>query len=140
MVDQVRSIVWADAGGYTVVTKVRSATGAAGIMADALAVSNADWLEDWEGALSTHVATPTSAVYQPASLRAVLTFLCADNSQVRLIVPSPQVGIFLADKQTVDAANAGVVTLIAACIGNLESATGSLATAYLSGTLVSIPL
>jgi hypothetical protein len=63
------------------------------------------------------------------------TFLCADTTQVVLVLPAPSLAIFLADKETVDITNADVVALVADCIGSLMSSTGSLATALLSAAL-----
>jgi hypothetical protein len=139
--DQVRSIVWVDAGGFTTITKVRTATGAAAIQTALLAAANADYLQQWEGPLVFNGApAPTAAAYQPANYRAVLTFQCADFSQVDIIIPAPKVSDFLADKATINPAAVGIAALIAACIGALESSTGSLATTFIAGTLQPSPL
>lgn len=137
MADKMRSIVFTDAGGYNVIQKVRTDTGAATIQSAILAVSNADYFDWWEGDLNTNPGpSPTAAPYQPGVLKAALTFQCTDFSQVVLLVPAPRLGIFLADGETVNAANPNVTLLIAACIGHLESATGAKAASYLAGTLV----
>jgi hypothetical protein len=129
-----RSIVWVDANGYTTITLVKTSTGAGTIQSDLLALSQADYLEWWESATTVNaVAAPAGGTYRPSSIRAQLTFQCADGTQVALIIPSPSLSIFLADGQTVDITNAGIVTLVGDCVGNLESSTGSLATSLLAG-------
>lgn len=132
MADQTRSIVWIGAGTGATITRVRTATGAGTIQTDMLAVSNADYNDYWEGDLVVNGSpAPVNAEYPGLTQQALLTFLCADNTQVILRIPAPQVGIMLSDGVTVDSTL--IATLIADCIGNLQSATGSLATAYLSG-------
>lgn len=130
-----RSIVWVDAGGNSVITRVNSQGGAAGIMADALAVSNADWQQDWEGGLSVNgTPSPTAAEYSPANVVAQFVFTTTSPGVlVTLRVPSPQIGIFLADGRTVDLTNAAVLTLIAACVGTLCNDAGDTATACIAG-------
>jgi len=141
MADQVRSIVWVDAGGFTTITKVRTATGAAAIQSALVGASNADYTQQWEGPLVFNGAPgPSAATYQPANYRAILTFQCTDFSQVDIILPAPQLGDFLADGATIDPASAAIATLITACIGNLESSTGATAASFVAGTLQPSPL
>ncbi|SRR6266851_4219552 len=133
---QARSVVWVDAVGNRTITKISTNTGAAVIQGNILNCSQADFLLWWESAVTANGApAPPGGSFLTVNQRAALTFLCADNTQVVLLIPSPSSTIFLADLETVDAANVLVAALIAACIGNLESSTGSLATAYLGGTL-----
>lgn len=134
MTDQVRSIVWLDAGGFVTITRVQTATGAASIQADALAVSDADFNDWWEGDLNINTSpAPTSSQYPSVRQVAVLSFLCADGTIANLRIPAPSISIFLSDGVTVDQTT--ITTLIADCIGNLESVSGSLATSYLAGSL-----
>ncbi len=131
-----RSTIWLDANGGTQITLIYSAAGAAAILPLMLAISHADYTRYWESAQSLNLApAPTTGQYQTCSPDAVLTFQCADGSIARLVLPAPQIGIFLADQETVDPANAGVIALVAACIGSLASSTGSPAATYLGGTL-----
>lgn len=130
-----RSVIFVDANGNKTITLLRSNTGAAGIMGGVLNCSQSDFLSWWESDVTVNpLPAPPGGVFRPVNQRAVLTFLCADNSQVDVIVPAPSLVIFLADQETLNAANPFVAGLIAACIGNLESSTGSLATAYLGGS------
>lgn len=130
---QIRSTIWLDANGYTQIGMLRTNTGAGAIQAAIAAVSNAGLQQCWEGSQTVTGAAPTAALYQSGQQIVRLTFLCADGSEAVVKVFAPQSTIFLTDGVTVDPANANVATLIAACIGNLESATGALATAFLSG-------
>lgn len=131
-----RSIVWTDANGLSAITMVRSTAGAGAIQAALLAASQADYIQWWESATTINGApAPAGGQYRGGNQRAAFTFICADNSQVDLILPAPSVGIFLADQVTVDITNATVSALVAACVGSLTSATGSAATALLGATL-----
>lgn len=132
MADQSRSIVWIGPGTGATITRVRTATGAATIQADMLAKSNADFNNWWEGDLHINGApAPVNAEYPGLNTQALLNFLCADNTIAVLKIPAPKIGIMLADGVTVDSTT--IAALIAACIGNLESSTGSLASSFLGG-------
>jgi hypothetical protein len=48
-------------------------------------------------------------------------------------IPAPQSSIFLADGQTINLASTGIITLVAACVGTLESISGSLAVSVIAG-------
>ena len=131
---QNRSIVWVDGAAGSTITLIRTSTGGAAIETALLGVSNADWFNEWEGTLNVNLApAPTAAPYQSVSQRATLVFLCADGTTARVDLVAPQLGIFLADGITVDATM--IPAVIAACVGNLLSATLSPATAFLSGIL-----
>ena len=113
---------------------VRSTAGAAGIQAQLLAVSNADFLNWWEGPVNINGApAPTAAPNQNVNTQATLVFLCNDGTQVKLALPAPKAAIFLADGVTVNAAS--IAALIAACIGTLVSQSGGVAVSYLAGLL-----
>lgn len=134
MVDQVRSTVWADAGNGTTIHRIRTDVGAATIQADMVAISHADWITFWEGDIHINGSpSPSVGQYQAANQSAFLSFLCADATIVVLQVPAPKLSIFLSDGVTVDATT--ITTLIADCIGHLESTTGSKAASFLGGHL-----
>jgi len=130
---KIRSSVWADANGYTVIQMIRTDTGAGAIDDDLEVLSNAVRTQCWEGNQQLGAGTPTAALYQSSQQVARLTFLCADGSEAVLKVFAPKSTIFLTDGVTVDITNTDVVLLATDAVGNLESASGSLATALLSG-------
>lgn len=132
---QAESRVWIDAAGNRTITLTRTTTGAATIAAGVLLASEADWIQQWESVVAVNAPVPLGGTYLPTSLRAALTFLCADNTLAVLYVPAPSVTIFMADRQTVDPLNITVAGIIAACVGTLVSSTGSPATAFVSGVL-----
>lgn len=79
------------------------------------------------------VVVPTygaTATYVDVEDKALLTLKCADGTLHKLAIPSPKSALFLADGQTVDAANAGVVTLIT----NLTTATVAATAGNRSGS------
>jgi len=132
-----RSVVWVDANGNKTISRISSNTGATVIQGNILNCSEADFLEYWESAVTANATPiPPGGSYRGVLTRAALLFLCADNTQATVLIPCPSLSIFLADQETVDAANVFVAALITACIGNLESATGSLAVSYLGGYLL----
>jgi hypothetical protein len=134
MPDQTMSVVWIGVAGDLTVNRIRTATGASTILADLLAQSNADKLNTWEGDLTVNGSpAPPGGVYAGLSSIANLVFLCADGTTAQLKLVAPLLSIMLADGVTVDATM--ITTLIADCIGNLQSPTGSLATAFLSGRM-----
>ena len=134
MADQTMSIVWIGAGTGLTINRIRTATGASTILADLINISNADKLNTWEGNLTVNSSpAPVNAPYPGLQQIANLVFACADGTTAQIRLPAPQLGIMLADGVTVDASM--IPTLIADCIGNLQSPTGSLATGFLSGRL-----
>lgn len=129
-----RSIVWVDAGSGATITRIRTNTGAGGIQTQMLAVSNADYNDYWEGTDTINGSpAPSTGQYQAVTQQATLSFLCADNTIATLRLIAPKISIFLSDGITVDSTT--IAALIAACIGTLQSTSGSLATAYLAGSL-----
>jgi len=101
-------------------------------LAALLALSNADELNTWEGDLTVNsTPVPVNAQYPGLQQVANLVFLCADGTTAQIRLPAPKIGIMLADGVTVDASM--ITTLIADCVGNLQSPTGSLAVSFLSG-------
>lgn len=129
-----RSVIYGDHAGGVTITAIRTSTGATGIMGAVIAKSHADFLNFWESAESINVAPATSTGQYPSiTQQATLSFLCADGTIARLIIPAPDISIFLADQQTVDSTQ--IAALTAACIGNLESPSQSLAVSFLGGFL-----
>jgi hypothetical protein len=125
-----------DGAARATITRIRTNSGAGGIQTQLLAVSNADYNDYWEGTDTINGSpSPTVAQYQSVTQRANLSFLCADGTIALLDIIAPQIGIFLSDGITVDATM--ITALITAAVGTLESTSGSLATAYLAGTLAS---
>jgi len=131
----IRSSVWLDARGYTRISLIRSNTGAGGIEAAIQASVNAGLLECWEGPQTLSVPAPAAATYESGLQIARLAYLCGDGTVAVLLLPAPKLAIMLADQVTVDSSNALVAAITAAAVGHLESASGSLAVSYLSGTL-----
>lgn len=133
---QARSVVITDANGGTTIILLRSNTGAGGIQGGVLNCSTADYTQYWESAVTVNGApAPPGGAYQTVRLQAILYFACADTTIAQVVIPAPASGVFLADQETIDPANVLVAGLITACIGNLMSSSGSLATAYLGGRL-----
>lgn len=135
--DQKMTVVYIDANGYTVASNIRSSTGASTLLTALLACSNTDVLAQWEGDFVPNPSpSPVAGSYQPGSYRAALVFGCADGTIATLLVPAPKTAIFKADGETVDPANADVVSLVALAVGTLEGNSGSLATAFVGGYLL----
>jgi hypothetical protein len=128
-----------DAAGAQNIYRSRTTSGIGSILAAAVACSNADWQTCWEGPESVNAPAPTAAQYLPGKPAALLYLLCADSTTAVFRIPAPQVGIFLADQVTVDPANAAVVTLVAALVGSLLSASGSPAVSLQAGVLEGLP-
>lgn len=134
-----RSVVWVDANGKNSITRIRTGTGATALLAAVLAASNGDYQSWWESAETLNGApAPVAATYQPLQPMAQLLYLCTDLSVATLNVPAPILGLFLADKETVDPASAAAVAITTAALaaGGLVSATASAATALLGGKLL----
>jgi hypothetical protein len=132
-----RSIVVADANGQNTILLVRTLTGAASIQTGLLACTQADWLRWWESGITTNGGfAPSGGVNRSVNQRAALVFVCADTTQVALIIPAPSAAIFMADGETVDPSVTAVATLIGSCLGNLVNNAGSPATTYVSGALL----
>ncbi|SRR6516162_2548711 len=134
MADKTMSIVWIGAGTGLTINRIRTATGAGTILADLLAISQADQLNTWEGDLTINGSpAPGGGQYPGLNQIANLVFLCADNTTAQIRLPAPSISIMLADGVTVDSST--ITTLITDCVGNLQSPTGSLAVSFLSGRL-----
>jgi len=128
------SIVWIGAGTGLTINRIRTASGASTILADLLAISQADKLNTWEGDLTVNSSpAPGGGTYPGLNQVANLLFLCADGTTAQIRLPAPSLSIMLADGVTVDPTT--ITTLIADCVGNLQSASGSLAVSFQAGRL-----
>lgn len=84
----------------------------------------------------------SQAQFQNAEDKALLTWLCADNTLHRMSIPAPKVAIFLADQETVNLANALIVTLVSEMLtvdptgGYACNKSGSAFTALVAGLRV----
>jgi len=129
------SVIWGDANGVTRQTIITTSTGAGTIWAAVQAASQAGINTTWESALGAPVGTSATGSYQSVKVSAQLTFQTASGSFLRLTIPAPSVGIFLADHETVDPANLSVIAIVAACIGTLSDAGGNVAVLFVGGVL-----
>jgi hypothetical protein len=100
------------------------------------AISNAGILYSWDGTIDSAIGAATAAQYQAVQQWAELLFQTAAGSILRLTLVAPPLSILKADKKTVDPTNAGVVTLIAAAVGNLSDGQGNAAVSYVGGRLM----
>ena len=133
-----RSVVWVDGAGGSTITLIRALTSASSIETELLAVSNADWFNEWEGTLNINTSpAPTIASYQSIAQVATLNFLCADGTLAEVRLVAPKLSIFLADGLTVDSTM--ITSLITACVGTLLSATLSPAASFVAGFLEKRP-
>lgn len=126
--------IWVDANGSTRLQTVQTAVTDASIVTAAQALSNADWLQGWEGPYTVQIPAPAVAVYQSVFDAALLTFVTAFGNYVTYMLFAPKSLVFMADQETVDPTASAV--LIAACIGALVDASGNAVTAYVSGVRV----
>lgn len=126
--------MWVDTNGNVTLTRINTTSGMGGAaFAALLACSGADWQQCWESVLDTHVPAPPGGTYSSVADRAALIFVCADNTNVTLLIPAPALDIFMADGETIDITSAPVAALSAAMIGELVNSSGSLATAVVGG-------
>lgn len=136
---QARSTVWTDAGGAQGILLIRTLLGGSAIRLAVQGASNADYLQTWEGPVTVNGApAPVAAQYLPLKPAALLYYNCADGTLAELRIPSPQLGIFLADQETIDAAAAAIVALNAVTIGNLCNPAGSATVSFAGGRLESL--
>lgn len=101
--------------------------------ADAAAISNAGLQRAFYNRNIPVQTLATSAPYDDAEDKAVLEFSCTDASTLRVEVPGPKTSMFLADKETVDKAQAAVAALISAIINNLVNKAGQAIVNYIRG-------
>lgn len=130
-------VVWIDANGQQQVRSITTLTGAAAILTELEFISNATPKTYAEGDLILPGGIPTSGPYLSVRQVAQLTFVDGTGSTAVLSVPSPLLGIFGPDGDTIDAS--AITALIASCIGNLLSGAGNPVVSYVKGILVSGP-
>lgn len=128
-----RYTVWIDANGFTRLTLCNSLVGSSGVQGALLAQSNADVLNYLDTTLTVNGApAPSASQFQRVSDAAGLTFQDASGNLVVLQLPAPVSSIFMADTVTVNPA--AIAAIIAAVVGTVVTASGSLVTAYVGGT------
>lgn len=133
MVDKAESAIWVDVNGRTRQTIIKTLTGATPVV-NAMGPTQLATLQSfWEGDLTITGNVPAAGNYQALADAYELLFQTASGSILRLTVPGPNINVFLADKVTVDPANANIVALVAACIGLLSDGQGHPAVLYLGG-------
>jgi len=125
-------VVWIDVNGFTRLTLINTSSGANSILGYMLAASNADWLNVNETGFTVNsTPVPTSSQYQSVGDCAALLFNSSSGDKTYLQLPAPKQSIFMADQQTVDPSQ--ITSLVAACVGNLVTASGDLTTAFVGG-------
>jgi len=125
------TVVWIDAGGRTAAHLLTTSAGAAAVLTQVAAVSNAVPQQQWEGPLTVPGGAAVAASFPDVSDVAWLTFTKASGELVKVAIPAPLASIFLADGETVDPTQ--VAALITAVIANVVDASGNAVTAYVSG-------
>lgn len=135
MADQRGSYIWIDANGVTRQTILTTLAGGAAIAAAIQAASQAGLETSWESVLGAPVGAAAVGNYQSVKMAAQLTYQTATGSILKVTLPAPAIGVFLADKRTIDPANALVIALNAAVIGALSDGAGNAAVSYLGGLL-----
>jgi hypothetical protein len=129
------SVIWLDFNGVSRQTIITSTTGAGAIWAAVQAASQAQVEMSWESVLGASVGTPAAGNYQSAKMAAQLTYQTGSGAILRLTVPAPSLGIFLADGETVDPSTALVIAINTAAIGLLSDVSGNTAVTYVGGVL-----
>lgn len=108
-------------------TPITQAAAAGAVLAAVDTISNGH-RQTWRGPDTGIANTPgygSVAQFQNAEDKAVFTFYGASGAYHRLMVPSPASSIFEPDLETVDQANANVVTLITAVLANATDSAGT---------------
>lgn len=123
--------IWIDASGKTRLTIISTATGAAPILAELEAFTNAGLVEWWEGVPTVPGQAGLNNTYPSVRDYVRLQFTTASEEIATLTLVAPVDSIFLPDHYTVDSSAIG--SLITACIGNLQAASGEVVTAFLGG-------
>lgn len=132
MAQDMQSVIWVDANGFTRLTTFNNDGNPALVNAEMVAVSNADHERAWDGPLVVSSSPAvTAAVYQSVQDAAILSFQDSAGSIVKITLPAPQLGIFAADLQTVDPTQ--IASLIAAVIAHVLSNAGLPVVSYLGG-------
>lgn len=131
MADQEAGVIWADANGSTRLLTIKTLAGWASIRAQMLLKSNGGDQMWWQGPIQNPASPVAVGVFQSVQDGALLSFQTASGSIIKLLLPAPQLGIFMADHQTVDPAQ--IVALIASCIGSLSDGAGNAAISYIGG-------
>lgn len=133
MATQKMTVVWQDSAGLSNLRTLTTATGATALVAALAAKSNAVNVEVWEGTMVTSSSAPTAAQYPTCQSVAYLRFTDGAGSFATVALPSPQGSIFGPDSFSVDPTQ--IAGIIAAAVGVVQTAAGTLVTAFDSGWL-----
>lgn len=133
MANQQMWVVWIDANGQQSVRSITTNTGAAALLVQLVAQSNAVPKSTAEGDLVVPGGIPATTPYLSASQVAYLTFTDGANHNTTLALPSPSTSIFQADGTTVNAL--AIAGIIAAATGVLLTGAGTPITTFVSGQL-----
>lgn len=133
MTAQRETAQWIDSAGNTRRHDYTTSGGAAAVIAALIAKSNANIAEKWEGPLViTAGPATTAAPLQSVGDVAELLFSTASGAAVKVMLPAPSVGIFMADQETVDPTQ--ITAIIAAVLANTVDPAGNVVTAFVAGT------
>ena len=114
-----RQFIWSDSQGNTTSTTITGTTSMPLTSPVLEAASNAEITSFWEGNL-VHIGGSTTPGAYPAVMDSAF-FVCHDDrgSETRIILPSPQRGIFLADGVTVNMQDPAVMNLVTDMVAEL---------------------
>jgi hypothetical protein len=135
MTDRVVGAVLGDTTGRSRLTIINAATNPCTILNALQACSNAGVVWNWDGPRDGPIGAATNATYVAVGQNVELLFQTAAGTLLRLTLPAPSQGIMMADNLTVDPSNASIVTLVAACIGELSDGNGNTAATFLGGRM-----
>lgn len=131
MATQRQTALWVDGNGTTVTHQLTTSGGAAAILTQLIALSNASPFMTWEGPLNTFVPSPPGGIFRSALDVATLVFQAGPSSILEIGLPAPTSSIFFPDQETVDPAT--IAALIAAVIAGAVTPTGVAATSFIGG-------
>lgn len=121
-----------DATGSTTSTQINGSLTLAGVQAALLAVSNADYVREFEGtSVANGSPSPIAAPFETVMDQAFLWFVTAAGTLVQVTVVAPQSSIFMADGMTVDPTS--VAGVVAAVVGTVTDQNGNVTTAFTAG-------
>jgi hypothetical protein len=133
MATQKMTVFWADAAGLSQARTYTTAAGATALVAALQAKSNAVAADLWEGTEVTSATPATAAQFPTVQAVAYLRFTDGAGHTATVALPAPQGSIFLSDGFSVDPTQ--IAAIIAQAIGVVETAAGTLVTAFDSGWL-----
>lgn len=125
------ALVWSDVGGNTRLSTFNNDGANTAILAALQAVSNGGISAWWDGAVVNPAPTLVAATYRDVRDSALLTYQDATGDFVKIYVPCPQSGIFLADLVTVNPA--AVASVTTAMVAHGRSASGQAIVSLVAG-------